>query len=132
MPAGDPQRTWFPEMLDVLRTRWRADCSFEQLIALAGELDAMLHQIRSERHIRTPIIRCRKCGHEGPAAEPDVTVRAMIFSLGRFGIVPMEEMKRLDKRWAAHRKLHGLDLCGKAPEAAMLEAAGCGHQNQRR
>ena len=93
MASGDPQRTWFPEMVAVLRKRWRADLSFEEIICLAGELDAMLHQIRSERHIRTPIIRCRKCGHEGPAAEPDVTVRAMIFSLGRFGIVPMEEMK---------------------------------------
>jgi hypothetical protein len=119
-------------MLDVLRTRWRADYSFEQLIALAGELDAMLHQIRSERHIRTPIIRCRKCGHEGPAAEPEVTVRAMIFSLGRFGIVSMDEMKRLDKRWAAHRKLHGLDLCGKAADEGKSEAAGCGHQNRQR
>jgi hypothetical protein len=27
-------------------------------------------------------------GRVGPAAETDVTVRAMIFSLGRFGIVP--------------------------------------------
>ena len=58
------------------------------MIALRDELDAMLHRIRSERHIRTPVIRCRRCGRVGPAAEPDVTVRAMIFSLGRFGVVP--------------------------------------------
>jgi hypothetical protein len=37
-------------------------------------------------------------------------VRAMIFSLGRFGIVPADVMKALDKRWAAYRKQHGLDL----------------------
>jgi hypothetical protein len=55
----------------------------------------------------------------------------MIFSLGRFGIVPMEEMKRLDKRWAAHRKLHGLDLKGKEPHAVKIEVTGCEHSNSR-
>ena len=53
MPYGDAQRTWFPEMLDVLRVRWRANLSFSEMIALRDELDAMLHRIRSERHIRS-------------------------------------------------------------------------------
>jgi hypothetical protein len=114
-------------MVDVLRERWRADLSFEEIIGLAAEVDALLHQIRSERHIHTPIIRCRKCGYERPAAEPDVTVRAMIFSLGRFGIVPMEQVKALEKRWATHRKQHGLDLYGKRLEAANVGAIGCTH-----
>jgi hypothetical protein len=113
-------------MLDVLRFRWRANLSFSELIALRDELDAMLHRIRSERHIRTPVIRCRRCGHVGPAAEPDVTVRAMIFSLGRFGVVPADAMKALDKRWAADRKQHGLDLYGKLA-AIPGGAAACGH-----
>jgi hypothetical protein len=127
MPYGDAQRTWFPEMLDVLRVRWRAKLSFGEMIALREELDAMLHRIRSERHIRTPVIRCRRCGRVGPAAEPDVTVRAMVFSLGRFGLVPAaHEMKALDKRWAAYRRKHGLDLYGK-PAAIADGAAACGH-----
>lgn len=129
MASGDPQRTWFPEMVDVLRRRWRADLSFEELIGLAGELDEMLHRIRAERHIGTPIIRCRHCGQVGPAAEPDVTVRAMIFSLGRFGIVPMDEMKQTEKRWAAHGKQHGLDLYGKVAEVASSDQIRCEHQS---
>jgi hypothetical protein len=129
MPAGDPQRTWFPEMVDVLRTRWCADLSFEQLIALAGELDTMLHRIRSERRIRPPVIRCPRCGHVGEAAEPDVTVRAMILSLGRFDIAPAEQVKGLEKRWAAHRKQNELDLYGKAAETVKAGAPACGHSN---
>ena len=87
MTAGDAQRTWFPEMLDVLRARWRADMRFEQFDRVgAGQLDILLPQIRSERNIRTPVIRCPHCGHLGSAAEPNVSVRAMILSLGRFGI----------------------------------------------
>jgi hypothetical protein len=113
-------------MLDVLRARWCANLSFGEMIALRDELDAMLHRIRFERHIRTPLIRCRRCGRVGPAPEPDVTVRAMIFSLGRFGIVPGDAMKAIDKRWAAYRKQHGLDLYGKPADIAG-EAAACGH-----
>src|SRR5260370_41970167 len=112
-------------MLDVLRVRWRANLSFSEMIVLRDELDVMLHRMRSERHIRTPVIRCRRCGRVGPAAEPDVTVRAMIFSLGRFGLVPADAMKALDERSAAYLEQHGLDLYGKPAIAG--GAAACGH-----
>ena len=131
MPAGDAQRTWFPEMLDVLRARWRADMPFEELIGLAGELDAMLHQIRSERHVQTPVIRCPACGRVGPAAEPDVSVRATILSLGRFGIAPGGQVKALEKAWAAYRKRNGLDLYGRAADKADAGAPTCGHADGR-
>jgi hypothetical protein len=55
-----------------------------------------------------------------------VTVRAMIFSLGRFGFVPADAMKVLDKRWAAYRKQQGLDLYGK-PAAIAGGASACDH-----
>jgi hypothetical protein len=81
MPAGDPQRTWFPEMLEILRARWHVDLPFAELIELRDELDTVLHRIRAERHIRPPVIRCPQCGHVGEAAEPDVSVRAIFLSL---------------------------------------------------
>jgi hypothetical protein len=55
-----------------------------------------------------------------------VTVRAMIFLLGRFGVVPADGMKALDQGWAAYRKQHGLDLYGK-PAATAHPSAGCSH-----
>jgi hypothetical protein len=87
--------------------------SLADLIALRDELDAMLHRIRSERHIRPPVITCRHCGHVGEAMEPDVSVRATILSLGRFGIAAAEDVKMLEKCWAAYRKQNALDLHGK-------------------
>src|ERR1035441_4081171 len=113
MPAGDAQRTWFPEMVEILGARWHVGLVFAALIELRDELDTMLHRIRAERHIRPPVIRCPQCGHVGEAAEPDVTVRAMILSLGRFGIASAEQVKTLEKRWAAYRRQNGLDLYGK-------------------
>ena len=126
MAAGDRQRTWFPAMLATLRSRWRADLSFDDLIALRAALETMLHQIRSERHIRPPVITCPHCGHVGEAAEPNVTVRAMILSLSRFGIAPAEHVKALEKRWAAYRKQNGLDLNGGRAVADVV-GARCNH-----
>jgi hypothetical protein len=51
MPAGDRQRTWFPEMIDVLRSEWRPDISLDELIALRDRLDELLQQIRKVRNI---------------------------------------------------------------------------------
>ena len=96
------------------------------LIQLRNDLDAMLHRIRSERNIRTPVIRCPRCGHTGPATEPDVSVRATILALGRFGIALVEEVKALDKRWAVYRKANRLDLHG-APAATKVSTGPCGH-----
>jgi hypothetical protein len=127
MPAGDASRTWFPEMLQTLRAKWRPDMTFADLIALRDELDTMLHRIRSVRHIHAPVVTCWRCGHVGPGVEPDVSVRAMILSLGRFGIAPADQVKELEKRWAAYRKHNGLNLHGKVGDSAPGITPGCGH-----
>ena len=66
MPKGDAQRVWFPEMLARLRSEWRETMSFAALVELRDSLDTMLHQIRSERHISSPVFTCPKCGLRGP------------------------------------------------------------------
>jgi hypothetical protein len=67
----------------------------------------------------------------GEAAEPVVTVRAMILSLARFGIAPAEQVKMLEKSWAADRELKRLDLCGKPAEPATAKAGPFAHANFR-
>lgn len=70
MPAGDPQRTWFPQMIRRLRAEWNPDMSMPMLIDLRDRLDEMLHQIRRLGNIKTPIFTCPKCGKTAHAAEP--------------------------------------------------------------
>jgi len=114
MSAGDPQRVWFPEMLARLRSEWYSQMSFPELIDLRDRLDAMLKQIRSERHIVSPVLRCPKCGITGPSAEPHVSVRALILALGRFGITSQKDTKRIERDWAEYRVQNRLDLYGQA------------------
>lgn len=113
MAAGDAQRVWFPEMIERLRAQRNQGMSGEALIELRDELGAQLQRIRSERHIRSPILKCPCCGQIGEGADPHVSVRAMILSLGRFGIATAAQTSVVEKCWAVHRKQHGLDLNGK-------------------
>jgi hypothetical protein len=67
MAAGDAQRVWFPEMIDNLRSHWLEGMSFDTIIDLRDDLDAMLQRIRSERHTRPPVLRCPRCAATAPA-----------------------------------------------------------------
>src|SRR4051812_17140400 len=97
-----------------------------EVIRLRRELDDMLHRIRSARQIRPPIIRCPRCGRVGPRAEPDVSVRAMLIALRRFGVVSTADKKAFEKRWSAYRAPNGLDIYGDAV-AAPPSARSCAH-----
>jgi hypothetical protein len=130
MPSGDAQRTWFPEMVVRLQSKWHEGVSMPTLISLRDELDGMLQRIRTGRNIQTPIITCRRCGTTGRAAEPHVSVRALILALGRFGIASKDQTRALEKAWAEYRKQHRLDIEGKVPhgsrEAARIDDRGRG------
>ena len=114
MPSGDAQRTWFPEMIVRLRSEWHEEMSIPALIGLRDELDETLHRIRAGRNVQTPIITCRKCGMTGHAAEPHVSVRALILALARFEIASKDQIRVLEKEWAAYREQHRLDIEGRA------------------
>ena len=129
MASGDPQRTWFPEMIVTLRQEWKPPMSCVALIELRDRQDAMLQAIRSERKILSPIMKCPKCRREGRMAPPKVSVRALILALARFGIAQPEEVKKLEKAWALYRKQNQLDLYGKqqqstAGSCAMVHDSG--------
>ena len=133
MAAGDPQRVWFPEMVERLRSQWHQGMSFDAIVNLRDELDAMLRRIRSERHIRVraPVFKCPKCGYVGEGAEPHVSVRAMILSLIRFGIADADPTYVIEKGWAAYRKAKALDLYGKGLAPKSTHIAGCAHPQVR-
>jgi hypothetical protein len=128
MAAGDAQRVWFREMVERLRDQWYPDMPFEAMISLRDDLDTTLQRIRSEGNIGSPMFRCPDCGHVGPAATPHVSVRAMILSLKRFGIAPADQIRGLEKRWAAHRKQHDLDMYGEQTASQLVENSRCIHR----
>ena len=130
MPAGDAQRVWFPEIVERLRAEWGDDLSFPSLIQLRDALDIMLRRIRSDRFIRPPIFKCTVCGRIAPAAEPRISVRAIILSLARFRISSSEQAKTLERAWAAYREQSQLDPYGKA-KTIEPSSSDCVHSDVR-
>jgi len=113
MPAGDAQRTWFPEIVDTLKREWDPRMSCTTLIALRDRLNDMLQAIRRERNILPPMMQCSNCGTKNRSAPPQVSVRAMILALGRFRIAPAAKVKELEREWTKYRINHRLDLYGE-------------------
>jgi hypothetical protein len=112
MPPGDAQRTWFPEMIEALRTRWQPNFSIEQVIALRNDLDRQLQSIRRSRTIAPAMMSCPKCGVRAHAAPPKVSVRATILALRRFGIADEATVRVLERQWKSFRAKHSLDGYG--------------------
>jgi hypothetical protein len=98
---------------------------------LCDDLNGMLHQIRHERQILPPLIHCRSCGRTGRAAEPRVSVRAVILAAARFGPASPATAKKLEREWAKYRVQNALDLYGHATSLTGLSAEGnksaCSH-----
>ena len=51
MPSGDAQRTWFPEMVVRLQSKWHEGVSMPTLISLRDELDGMLQHPDTDHHL---------------------------------------------------------------------------------
>ena len=113
MASGDAQRTWFPEMIEMLRKEWRSSLTLEELIKLRDSLDATLQFIRRSRKILPPRIWCQNCKQYQRAGSPKVSVRAIILALGRFDIANQQDVKTLEKNWKKYRNENDLDLYGK-------------------
>jgi len=125
MASGDRQRTWFPEMVEVLRTDWRPEMSWLELIALRDQLDDMLTGIRKARNLQpvTTSMLCPCCNEPMVQGAGGVSVRATILALNRFGIASANEVKSLENAWSKHRRKTGIDLNGKPPHNRAIHGA---------
>lgn len=103
-------------MIARLRSVWDEEMPFLKLVEFCNILNGMLQRIRHERHILPPVIHCRSCGRTGPAAEPKVSVRAVILAAARFELASQTTAKKLEREWATYRAQNALDLYGHVVE----------------
>jgi len=122
MASGDAQRTWFPEMIEMLGRTWSPSMSESEWLALRDRLDTTLQTIRSKRHILPARMWCPHCQAHHPSAPPKVSVRAMLLALGRFGMASASEVTAFERRWNTYRRRHQLDRYGMKED--VVEAPG--------
>jgi hypothetical protein len=122
MAAGERSQIWFPEIVAMLRGRWRQDLSWQSVVELRDLLQSKLDEIRQSRGILPPVFRCRSCGHVGPAKPPFISVRAMLISVRRFGIDTIETVENREREWERYRRKNKLDLLGGRSEGRGSES----------
>jgi len=104
-------------MVEVLRSRWRLEMSWDDVIKLRDELDVMLKSIRKSRNI-IPVATstlcpcCQKPMFQGMGG---VSVLATIHALRRFGIAEEDKVEAMAKDWSKYRKVTGIDRDGRCP-----------------
>jgi hypothetical protein len=115
---ADALRTWFPELVAMLRERCVNQMSCDDLIALRGDMQRLLGAIRAERGIVNGFRwilsrRIPTCRNREWCDEPRVSVRALILALRRFNVATPGRVSELEQQWRVFRRARGLDLEGR-------------------
>ena len=115
MPAGDAQRVWFPEMIDDLKRQWSRTMPWAEIADLCARMTERRRQIRQERNIQSPRMRCNQCGGALlPLSDVSgISIRSTLFALKKSGVITDTEFEDLDRSWARHKKNNGLDAFGR-------------------
>jgi hypothetical protein len=129
MSSGERSQVWFPEIVALLRHQWRQDLSWQSVVELRDLLQNKLGEIRQSRGILPPLIRCRWCGHIGPAKPTAISVRSMLISVRRFAIDTIESIEIREHEWERFRRKNKLDLIGRSSKKDALDSC---HKNSIR
>ena len=120
MAQGDPQRAWFPEMLEILKEKWNNELSWEQVSFQCNDMQNMREKIRESRNINPVRIYCKKCGKYSYSTPARISIRSLLFALKKSYIVTEEQFNKLDKDWKKYRKLNNLDLYGQRSISSII------------
>ncbi len=113
MPAGQSQKTWFPELKQLLQDNWKTNLTIQEQFELVTGLNNKLDQIRTERNIQSPMMWCPNCQERHRSRFIDVSITAVYFALKRFDMCTENEFKELRKKWKIYSKEKNLDIYGK-------------------
>jgi len=116
MPAGDAQRVWFPEMIEELKRGWSRTMPWDEVAELCARMTEKRRQIRQERGIQPPKMRCAQCGSVSRCDISGIPIRSALFALKNSGVITDTELRQLDKSWMKHRKKNGLNAFGRRAE----------------
>ncbi len=112
MPAGQAHTTWFPELKDILKDRWKLKLSIEQHFNLVNDLNKKLKQIRTDLNIQPPMMWCPKCQKRHRSRFTDVSITGMYYALKRFEMCENDEFNKLLGEWKKYSKSENIDIYG--------------------
>ena len=120
MPIGQAQTTWFPEMKEMLKKKWRKNYSIPEQFELVKELDEKLNQIRKDGNMKPPICWCYNCQKRSQGRFTQVSITAMYFALEKIGICNHTEFLQLKREWTKYSKVEGINVYGRKKDENII------------
>ena len=113
MPAGDSQRTWFPEMLSELTVTWNPQMSWKECTDLCHKMTLFRESIWKNRDIKPAKRWCPNCQEYHDSRPAPISIRSLLFALKKIKAIDDKKLKALDKSWKKYRKTFNLDAYGE-------------------
>lgn len=118
MAAGDAYKVWFPEMLKTLKTKWRSDMEWEEVITLCSAMTKKRETLRQKKNIKDPIMKCSCCNKKMPFKAAPITVRSLLFALKKADIIEEDTLSLLDADWKKYQRRNKLNGQGQVKVAS--------------
>ena len=113
MPAGQAHTTWFPELKEILRKKWKKEFSIQDQFELIKELNSILNQIRKDGNMQPPMMWCSSCQKRHRGTFREISITATFFALEKEGIIDHSEFLVLKREWNKYSKVEGINIYGK-------------------
>lgn len=112
MASGDNTRVWFPEMLEELPNMWHPGMTWPEVKEICLLMGQRLEDIRKQKGTSTELSTSCKCGGKLSLSNR-ISIRSLLFSLRKVGVVTEEDFKGLDKDWKSYQRKNKLDGYGE-------------------
>jgi hypothetical protein len=112
MPAGQAHTTWFPELKEILKTKWNLNSTIQEHFVLINGLNKKLNQIRTDLNIEPPMMWCPNCQKRHRSKFTNVSITAMYYAIKRFELCNNEEFNKLTREWKKYSKSQNIDIYG--------------------
>lgn len=113
MASGDAQRAWFPEMAETLKNWWDPSMTWKECSVFCEEMTRVRAKIREGKNIKPIKFYCTNCQEYHFLKMSPISIRSLLFTLKKIGIVTENEFKTFDRSWKKYRKESKLDSYGK-------------------
>jgi len=113
MPAGDAERSWFPQMLTELKGTWNPQMSWEECADLCRKMTRFRESIWKERNIKPAKKWCPNCQGYHDSRPGPISIRSLLFALKKIKVIDNKELTDLDKSWKKYRKTSNLNAYGQ-------------------
>lgn len=107
-----PNRIWYPEVVELLTEKWNDEATNDELIALAKLLTKKVREIKQTIPSEDLIVKCPECGKKHPIDTAVVRIPSLITAALRFSVCSTKTRIKLNDSWSKYQKQHNLSLAG--------------------